>query len=169
MLSLAGLQHNQIYGRFQSGDVKSRLNQKGFTLIELMIVVAVIGILASIAFPSYTDYVIRSKLIEGTSALADGRVKMEQFFQDNRTYVGGPCPAATANFTYACATTAAAAAVPPAAATLAAYTITATGTGSISSFSYTINEANAKGTTSVKSGWGTAPAACWLMKKGGTC
>lgn len=160
MLSLAGLQHNQIYGRFQSSEVKSSLSQKGFTLVELMIVVAVIGILASIAFPSYTDYVIRSKLIEGTSALADGRVKMEQFFQDNRTYVGGPCPAATANFTYDCSNPV---------ATATSYTINATGTGSISSFSYTINEANVKGTTSVKSGWGTAPAACWLMKKGGSC
>jgi len=76
--------------------------QKGFTLIELMIVVVVIGILASIGIPAYNDYVTRGKLVEATSALSDGRIKMEQYFQDNRTYVGGTCPAATTRFTFNC-------------------------------------------------------------------
>lgn len=109
--------------------------QRGFTLIELMVVVAVVGILASVAIPAYNDYVTRGKLVEGTSTLADGRVKMEQFFQDNRTYVGGTCPAATTNFTYTCSCLLA-----------TAYLITATGVGNLSDFSYTINQANAKQT-----------------------
>lgn len=127
--------------------------QKGFTLIELMIVVAVIGILASIAIPSYSDYVTRGRLVEGTSALADGRIRMEQFFQDNRTYTGGPCPAATANFTYACNLTA------------TTYTITATGIDNLAAFSYTINQANTKGSNTP---WGNSTT-CWVTKKGGVC
>ena len=80
--------------------------QQGFTLIELMIVVAIIGILASIAVPNYTEYVRSGKAIEATAALGDQRVKMEQYFQDNRTYVGGPCtPTADSvrYFTFSCA------------------------------------------------------------------
>jgi len=132
--------------------------QKGFTLIELMVVVVVIGILASIGIPSYNDYVTRGKLVEGTSALSDGRVKMEQFFQDNRTYAGGTCPAATTNFTYACSNL-----------SVTTYLITATGVGNLSDFSYTIDQANAKQTTALKTGWGTVPANCWIMKKGDAC
>src|SRR5258708_6947981 len=61
----------------------------GFTLIEVMIVVAIVGVLAAIALPNYSDYVKRSKIIEATSVLSDLRVRYEQFFLDNRTYTGG--------------------------------------------------------------------------------
>lgn len=132
--------------------------QKGFTLVELMIVVVVIGIMASIGIPSYNDYVTRGKLVEGTSALSDGRVKMEQFFQDNRTYVAGPCPAETTYFGFICNNL-----------TATTYTVTATGKGGLNDFSYTIDETNTKRTPALRAGWGTAPANCWIMKKGGAC
>lgn len=128
--------------------------QKGFTLVELMIVVVVIGILASIGIPSYNDYVTRGKLVEATSALSDGRVKMEQFFQDNRTYVGGTAPAETTNFTYA-----------PSNLSTTTYTITATGKGNLSTFSYTIDQANTKTSATP---WGNS-ATCWVTNKGGAC
>lgn len=137
---------------------------KGFTLIELMIVVAIVAILASVAIPAYNNYVIQGKLVEGTSTLSDGRIKVEQFFQDHLTYVGAnaapPCPAATTNFTYTCTNL-----------TVSTYTITATGIGSLSNFSYTINESNLKQTTGLNPDWITValPVSCWITKSGATC
>ncbi len=143
--------------------------QSGFTLIELMIVVAIIGLLAAVGIPMYSDYLIRGKLVEGTSALSDGRVRMEQYFQDNRTYSPAtpaangcptleyPFPSTSPNFTYACSNLSA-----------SAYTLTATGTGGVNGFVYTINQNNVKATTSVPTGW-AASASCWVVKRGGGC
>jgi len=127
---------------------------KGFTLIELMIAVVAVAILSAIAVPSYLDYVTRGKLIEAAATLPDARVKMEQFFQDNRTYAGGPAPAATTNFTYAASNLSA-----------TTYTITATGIGRLSTYIYTINESNTKTSDTP---WG-ASTSCWVIKKGGGC
>ena len=139
---------------------------QGFTLIELMITVAIIGILAGIAIPAYQDYVRQGKVAEATSNLADLRIKMEQSFQDNRNYtnyVDAACnlisngnPAVTARyFSYACASAA------------STYTITATGVAAegMSGYSYTIDQDNNK-TSAIPGAIGTT---CWLMKKGSSC
>src|ERR1700733_13548745 len=62
--------------------------QKGFTLIELMIVVAIIAILAAIAIPAYQDYVIRSQVAEGSS-LAEGSKTAVAEFYSNKGYFPG--------------------------------------------------------------------------------
>ena len=57
--------------------------QKGFTLIELMIVVAIIGILAAIAIPAYQDYTVRSKVTEGLNIASSAKVSVAEGFQSN--------------------------------------------------------------------------------------
>jgi type IV pilus assembly protein PilE len=139
----------------------------GFTLLELMITVAVIGILAAIAIPLYSDYVTRSKIIDGTLKLGDYRTQMEKYFMDNRTYIAaGKCgpaiPAASGNdsFTITCV----AAAGPP-----ETYVVTATGIGThgMANFVYTIDQANAKASTGP--GGNYTNGACWALRKDGSC
>ena len=71
---------------------------KGFTLIELMIVVAIIGILAAIALPAYQDYTIRSKVTEGLSLVAAAKTAVAETYASNGAY---PADNATAGLAVA--------------------------------------------------------------------
>jgi prepilin-type N-terminal cleavage/methylation domain-containing protein len=154
-----------------------RRGHRGFTLIELMITVAVIGILVAIALPSYKNYVIRGKLVAGTYALASMRAQMEQYFQDNRTYatvsapgIVTPCVANAVSagssnpFNVSCSATSDA----PTATT---FTLRATGTGIVAGAIYTIDQANNMTTVAFPTSWGALPARnnCWIMRKGDSC
>jgi type IV pilus assembly protein PilE len=138
-------------------------SQQGFTLLEVMIVVAIVAILTSIAVPAYSDYMTRSRLTEAYATLGSQRVRMEQYYQDQRTYTGActdgtvaPRMVDTAQFRYTC--------------TIAdqTYTLTATGQGSTAGFVFTVDQNNARATRGAPSGW-TVNNACWIRRKDGSC
>lgn len=142
---------------------------RGFTLIEVMITVAIVTILATVALPSYRDYVLRGQLANATNGLATLRAQMERHYQDNRTY------ATSGTFTTPCASTDAA---PRTFGTFViscsgtpsstAFTLQAVGSGNTNGFTYTIDQADVRATTAAPSGYNTCTSK-WLLKKGEAC
>lgn len=139
----------------------------GFTVAELLIAVAIVGILAGIAVPQYSSYILRSRILDAFSKLSDYRVRMEQYFLDRRTYLddGGQCgipPATIAgaadSFQVVCS------------ATARSYIYTASGLGDkgMASFVYTIDQTGTRGTVSLPSGW-RRTADCWTIRADGSC
>jgi prepilin-type N-terminal cleavage/methylation domain-containing protein len=150
-----------------------RRPSKGFTLIELMITVAIVAILAAIAYPNYRNYVIRGQLVDATQGLSAVRANMERYYQDNRSYLAvgafnppcGTAPAVPAivagNFTITCT----AAAAPD------VFTATATGNGGTNAdgFTFTVDQNDVQTTTVAPPAPGaflSCPNA-WVTKTGG--
>lgn len=79
------------------GNGMTRKRQLGFTLIELMIVIAVLGIIVAIAYPSYTEQVRKSRRAEGMGELLELADRMERFYSDRGTYVGASLGTAATN------------------------------------------------------------------------
>jgi len=137
--------------------------QSGFTLVELMIVVAIVGILSAIAVPSYNSYVMRARLVEAHGVLASTQNKLEQYWTNNRKYEGfddpelGLMPDDGLNFDYGLDDP-----------TVSTYTLVATGKNAAAGFVYTIDQAGNRATTEAPDGWVTSDQ-CWVDRKDGTC
>jgi type IV pilus assembly protein PilE len=131
--------------------------QSGFTLIEILIAIVLVGILSAVAIPSYASYVTRGRLTEAFTALSAMQPKAEEYWSNNRTYEHLPPPAPSAYFTYTVTND-----------TASSYTITATGTGPTVSFAFTIDQNGNRATTGVPTGW-TGSTSCWVDRKGGQC
>ena len=136
------------------------MNSKGFTLIELLIAVAIVGILASLALPSYREYIVKGKIQDATSNLLDYKMKMEQFYQNNRTYLDtsnncGALPSTKVGdyFSFSCV-----------ASDSEHYVLTATnksGIGLDEGYAYTLNESGNRTSNYA----GTTNNSCWLLTK----
>jgi type IV pilus assembly protein PilE len=151
--------------------MKLRKNtEAGFTIIELMIVMVIVAILGAIALPSYNDYILRSRLAEAYANMGELATKLEQYYQDNRTYAGAcaantvaPLPSASnaKYFDVTCPTL-----------TATAFTVQAAGKvgTSVAGFTFTVDNTGLKQTTAVPAGSGystsTGANGCWVRRKG---
>jgi type IV pilus assembly protein PilE len=130
--------------------------QTGLTLVELMVAMAIVAIVTSVAMPSYSAYVQRSRVPEALNALSTFATRMEQRYQDGagNTYGTAGCaltPANTSYFTLGCALTNGG----------QGFLVTATGSGQMSGYTYTVNHQGARATPAHPKGANTT---CWSMK-----
>lgn len=131
-----------------------------------MITVAVVGILAAIAYPSYTDYIRRGKIVEALGELSTVRVRLEQYYQDNSNYGStasgcGVAMPAQSSFTFTCTW--------GTGGTSQSFLATATGlaSGGMNGFAFTVDDSNAQRTTQFDGA--AVTATCWMKKRGETC
>ncbi len=140
--------------------------EAGFSLVELMIALAVAAIIAAFAIPSYQNHLQRSFLPEASSGLQLSALRLEQFYQDRRSYRDGAGACGVAlpaprRFAFNC--------IP--AADGQAFLLTATGVeqDTMRGFAFTLDERGNANTTALPDGWGAAPQPCWVTRRGGGC
>ncbi len=146
------------------------LRSAGFTLIEVMVTVAIVGILAAIALPNYSEFVTRGKLMDAHTKLADLNGKMVTYWSNNNSYVstGTTCGVTALGVIAAYNADVGAPFDVSCTGTAATYTITATGRASkgMGSFVLTVDQAGVKSSAG-PSGW--TSSTCWFVRKNGDC
>jgi type IV pilus assembly protein PilE len=129
---------------------------RGFTLVEVMVTVAIVAIIASIAMPQYSGYVQRGRVPAALDGLNSFYTRMEQRFQDTGNYAAaGACAIAAPAvdlFTITCSTADAG----------KQFTATATGSGKMAGYTYTINYQGVRRTTAHPKG--TPAGNCWSTR-----
>ena len=137
--------------------------QAGFSLVELMVVLAIAAIIAAFALPAYRDHALRSNLPEMSSSLQLSALRLEQYYQDHRSYRNGTECGITLprseRFLFNCSSP----------EDGQAFVLTATGIDAMAGFAYTIDQQGLTRTTSLPNAWGIAPLECWVMKRGARC
>ncbi|MFC6219650.1 type IV pilin protein [Pelomonas aquatica] len=137
----------------------------GFTLIEVMVAAVIVAIIAAVAIPQYSQYVVRGRMVEAQGQLAGLGTSLQQYYQDNRSYVGAcgnglaAAPANTTYFTYTCPTLAA-----------ASFLVQASGNSgtSVAGLVYTLDQNGSRATPNVPSGW-VSSTTCWIRNQSGSC
>ncbi|MDQ7989468.1 MAG: type IV pilin protein [Candidatus Dactylopiibacterium sp.] len=141
----------------------------GFTLIELMIVVAIVAILASIAYPSYSQYIVRGRLTDGQKVLASYALAQEQYFQNNNRYSSAAGASgcgvstsasayATSDFTLACTANS---------DTTYSATLTGNSGGKVAGYKYEIDDTGKRQTTQFHNA--TKSLNCWIVSDSSSC
>ena len=137
--------------------------QAGFSLVELMVALAIAAIIAAFAVPAYRDHTLRSYLPEMSSSLQLSALRLEQYYQDHRSYRNGTECGVTLQrserFSFSCT-------VPEDGQS---FLLTATGRDAMVGFAYTIDQQGQTRTALLPDAWGTAPLDCWVMKRGARC
>lgn len=138
----------------------------GFSLIELMVALVIASIVAAFALPAYREHLMRSYVPEATSGLLLAGLRLEQAYQDRRSYRDGEVCGITLptseRFVFRCETS----------ADGQSFLLTATGNeGSVmQGFAYTLDQLGNARTTALPAGWGgLLPLNCWVVRRGVGC
>jgi|LauGreSuBDMM15SN_2_FD.fasta_scaffold273757_1 type IV pilus assembly protein PilE len=138
---------------------------QGFSLIELMIALAIAAIIAAVAIPGYRDHMLRGRIPDATSTLSELAMRLEQHYQDNQVYGDAKDCAITMPvnqfFTFDCSPK----------NDGQSFLLKATGisTGAMSGFVYTLDQNGNAATTQLPAAWGNTPFNCWITKRSATC
>lgn len=177
------LQLKNYIGKKLKNNMKKR---NGFTLIELLIVVAIVTIMGSIAIPYYNEYVMRSKMVFAVNSLVQMQQKMEQYYQENKTFNGNGIYSSAWDFAVANLKIGSSsdkysqiASLTSGSSTSDSYILNAGDTNTTNGFSFSLvrgdNGEVKRQTWLLPSGWPQAVAPneiikdCWVVSKNGEC